>query len=214
MEKTKSKKKPITKRPQPVPKKSSTAVGVKGDASYKASSAAKKSKSNASKVKSPISSPAESDDGDDDSDEETTKTATKSKQRSGKTDSIQSTAASSNSSKKLKTPAKAIDCKEVVVRKRMASLNASAMLAAAYEVERHFDRVESMATSENDVPKTVPPKKIKDIKDIKDEVLESKDVNKNIHALSIIFSEIKNMVFPFAQFFFVPYRLSPFPPMW
>lgn len=59
------------------------------------------------------------------------------------------------------------------MRKRMASLNASAMLAAAYEVERHLDRVESMATSEIDAPKPTLPKKIKDIKD---EVLESKDV--------------------------------------
>lgn len=201
MEKPKSKKKPITKRSQPVPKKSSTAVSGK-DASYKASSAAKKSKSNALKAKSPISSPAESEDDDDDSGEETAKTTTKSKPRSGKTDSNQSTAMSTVSSKKQKTPAKSNDCKDVVVRKRMASLNASAMLAAAYEVERHLDRVESMASSENDAPKSVQPKKIKDIKDIKDEVLESKDVIKHIHNLSIPFSKIENVFFSFSQYFF------------
>lgn len=61
------------------------------------------------------------------------------------------------------------DAKDVVVRKRMASLNASAMLAAAYEAERHIDRVESKytatttsATATSDVPST--PKRIKDIK--------------------------------------------------
>lgn len=142
MGKPKSKKKPIPKRPQPVPKKSSTAVGGKGDAPAKTSSAAKKSKA----------------------------ASTASAASVGPT----------NSPKKSKPPAKANDCKELVVRKRMASLNASAMLAAAYEVERHLDRVESMATSENDAPKPALSKKIKDIKDIKDEVLESKDVT-NTH---------------------------------
>lgn len=72
--------------------------------------------------------------------------------------------------------AKTTDVKEVVVRKRMASLNASAMMAASYEVERQLDRCEakmykcSPETEEHVV--TIPKKP----KDIKDEVLETKDV--------------------------------------
>ncbi|KAJ6634600.1 hypothetical protein Bhyg_13175 [Pseudolycoriella hygida] len=66
------------------------------------------------------------------------------------------------------------DFKELVVRKRMASLNASAMLAATYEVERHLDRCDSMyygSSAESDT--IVTPKKIKDIKR---EIEEPKEV--------------------------------------
>ncbi|XP_031626867.1 uncharacterized protein LOC116343110 isoform X2 [Contarinia nasturtii] len=72
--------------------------------------------------------------------------------------------------------AKSTDIKEVVVRKRMASLNASAMMAASYEVERQFDKCEekmykvSAADAEEHI--TPPPKKAKDIKN---EVFEPKD---------------------------------------
>lgn len=64
----------------------------------------------------------------------------------------------------------------MVVRKRMASLNASAMLAATYEVERHLDRCDSMyygSSAESDT--LVTPKKIKEII-IKREVEEPKEV--------------------------------------
>lgn len=57
----------------------------------------------------------------------------------------------------------------------MASLNASAMLAAAYEVERHIDRCEAKynsATNDSDAPS---PKRVKDIKN---EDREEKDVSK------------------------------------
>lgn len=67
------------------------------------------------------------------------------------------------------------DFKDLVVRKRMASLNASAMLAATYEVERHLDRCDSMyygSSAESDT--LVTPKKIKDIKR---EIEEPKEVN-------------------------------------
>lgn len=68
---------------------------------------------------------------------------------------------------------------DLVVRKRMASLNASAMLAASYEVERHFDQCDSMynsssAAAESDSDPSTSPKKIKTIKN---EVDESKEVN-------------------------------------
>lgn len=71
---------------------------------------------------------------------------------------------------------KATDVKEVVVRKRMASLNASAMMAATYEVERQLDKCEekmykvSAAATDADI---TPPKKAKEIKN---EVFETKDV--------------------------------------
>lgn len=201
MEKPKTKKKTITKRPQPIPKKAPSAVGGKNDTSNKTSSAAaKKSKSAVTKVKSPISSPTESE--NDDGDGMTT-TPTKPRPRIKKTDISRPMSVATvnpvNLSKKSKTPAKPNDGKELVVRKRMASLNASAMLAAAYEVERHLDRVESMATSETDAPKSALPKKIKDIKD---EVLESKDVihrppHTQTHARSLIIFLNRKCFFPF-----------------
>lgn len=73
------------------------------------------------------------------------------------------------------------EIKDVVVRKRMASLNASAMLAAAYEVERHIDRAEAKynaASSATDSDASAPtPKRLKDIKN---EVRDEKDVSKII----------------------------------
>ena len=63
------------------------------------------------------------------------------------------------------------------VRKRMASLNASAVMAATYDVERHLDKhLEQMDTyaRASEAEKEVTPKRIKDIKD---EVVDSKDVN-------------------------------------
>lgn len=68
------------------------------------------------------------------------------------------------------------DVKDVVVRKRMASLNASAMMAATYEVERQLDKSEALYKhhrSDSDEQVAVAPKKPKDIKD---EILEQKDV--------------------------------------
>lgn len=70
------------------------------------------------------------------------------------------------------------DVKDLTVRKRMASLNASAMMAATYEVERQLDKCEEKMYKLNaDTDELIsPPKKAKDIKN---EVLESKDVRKN-----------------------------------
>lgn len=71
---------------------------------------------------------------------------------------------------------KTTEVKEVVVRKRMASLNASAMMAATYEVERHLDKCEAKMykqSAETTEMITVPKKS----KEIKDEVVESKDVS-------------------------------------
>lgn len=70
---------------------------------------------------------------------------------------------------------KATDIKEVVVRKRMASLNASAMMAATYEVERQLDKCEEKMykVSADTDEHIAPPKKAKDIKN---EVFETKDV--------------------------------------
>lgn len=82
----------------------------------------------------------------------------------------------SKNKRKLSPHDRKSDFKDLVVRKRMASLNASAMLAATYEVERHLDRCDSMyygSSAESDTH-TVTPKKIKDIKR---EVEEPKDVS-------------------------------------
>lgn len=76
-----------------------------------------------------------------------------------------------------KAPIKTSDFKELVVRKRMASLNASAMMAATYEVERHLDHCESIYNNSSGGESEVPnlPKKAKAIKD---EILDTKDVRK------------------------------------
>lgn len=94
--------------------------------------------------------------------------------------------------KKLKKPiarkaTKSIDVKEVVVRKRMASLNASAMMAATYEVERQLDKCEEkMYKVSADADEHItPPKKVKEIKN---EVFETKDVCTSKDFLIFFFS--------------------------
>lgn len=68
--------------------------------------------------------------------------------------------------------------KDLVVRKRMASLNASAMLAASYEVERHLDRCDSMYNSSSPESQSEAPSSPKKIKEIKHEIVdEVKEVN-------------------------------------
>lgn len=69
------------------------------------------------------------------------------------------------------------DAKEVVVRKRMASLNASAMMAATYEVERQLDKSEAKLYKYSPRPEEPTAKLPKKAKDIKDEVVEPKDVS-------------------------------------
>lgn len=99
-----------------------------------------------------------------------------------------------NASKKFKkpsarqVPAKATEFKELVVRKRMASLNASAMLAATYEVERHLEQCESIYNNDSSGVESDVPTVTKKAKDIKGEILETKDVNRlfSIHARNII----------------------------
>lgn len=167
--KPKVKKKTLLKRPVPSSKKLTSK-----DESSSSKSVAKKAKvptikskvtKNAGKVSSD-----ESHDSDDDN------------------DSHKNMEIDQKLSKKFKKPKarKAVvptDVKEVVVRKRMASLNASAMMAATYEVERQLDKSEALykhdknSCSESDENIVVEPKKPKDIKD---EVLESKDVCRKI----------------------------------
>lgn len=74
---------------------------------------------------------------------------------------------------------KTTDIDEMVVPKRMASLNASAMMAASYEVERHLDKCEEKMYKVNtDTEEHItPPPKI--AKDIKNEVFEPNDVRIN-----------------------------------
>lgn len=73
--------------------------------------------------------------------------------------------------------AKTTDVKDVVVRKRMASLNASAMMAATYEVERQLDKCEAKMYKCSPGPEEPTATLPKKAKDIKDEVLELKDVS-------------------------------------
>lgn len=83
---------------------------------------------------------------------------------------------------------KTTDVKENVVRKRMASLNASAMMAATYEVERQLDKCEEkmfkMSTDTTVDHPVIPPKKPKEIKN---EVLEPKDVRNFFFPLHFFF---------------------------
>lgn len=85
---------------------------------------------------------------------------------------------------KQRTVESKTEFKDLVVRKRMASLNATAMLAASYEVERHLDRCDSMYNSsspesQSEAPSS--PKKLKDIKhEIIDEVKEVKEYQQSV----------------------------------
>lgn len=99
----------------------------------------------------------------------TKKSATASKSKSTKTTAV----ASATTTAKTET-------KDVVVPKRMASLNASAMLAAAYEAERHIDRVESKYTTNATVTDSDAPSTPKRLKDIKNEERDDKEVRANI----------------------------------
>lgn len=67
---------------------------------------------------------------------------------------------------------KSNDVKEVVVRKRMASLNASAVMTATYEAERQLDKREQKLYK-IEADESVAPKKAKEIKN---ELPEPKDV--------------------------------------
>lgn len=69
------------------------------------------------------------------------------------------------------------DVKDVVVRKRMASLNASAMMAATYEVERQLDKCEAKMYKCSPEPVEHTATLPKKAKEIKDEVLEPKEVS-------------------------------------
>lgn len=74
--------------------------------------------------------------------------------------------------RKHRTPESKTEFTELVVKKRMASLNATAMLAASYEVERHLDRCDSMYNSSSAESHSETPPSPKKIKDIKHEIID------------------------------------------
>lgn len=105
--------------------------------------------------------------------------------------------------------AKTTDVKDVVVSKRMASLNASAMMAATYEVERQLDKCEAKMYRCSPGPEehtATPPKKAKDIKD---EVLEPKDVSIQQQSLSFEFANIMFLIIIIISLLFNLYQLKP-----
>lgn len=160
MEKPKSKKKNNLKRVTPTKKSAAS------NAKEQSKVAVKKAKNPSAKLKQVKRTPnkhSSQSDSDDNNDEEV--------------DSSESTVIQKKRKKPptpTKTKANSIDTKDVV-HKRMASLNASAMLAATYEVERHFDRCDSTYNGSSGAESEAPssPKKIKEIKD---EILDTKDV--------------------------------------
>lgn len=123
-----------------------------------------KPKPSADNRRSSSSSSSSSSSDDSDSDRETTRDRKPALKKLKKSIGQKAIAVKSN------------DVKEVIVRKRMASLNASAMMAASYEVERQFDKCEEkMYKMSSDAEEHIssPPKKAKEIKN---EVLEAKEV--------------------------------------
>lgn len=135
-------------------------------------SSVKKSKPLASKLKKSIKKMVSSNESDSENDESATKSSTVSV--------VERKPAAKKFKKQMIekiAKAKPTDVKDVVVRKRMASLNASAMMAATYEVERQLDKCEAKMYKYSpgfEEPTATLPKKAKDIKD---EVLEPKDVS-------------------------------------
>ena len=81
-----------------------------------------------------------------------------------------------NKKRKRRSVDSKTEFKDLVVRKRMASLNASAMLAASYEVERHLDRCDSLYNGSSAESRSATPTSPKKIKDIKNEVDDTKEV--------------------------------------
>lgn len=102
----------------------------------------------------------------------------------------------SDTKNKKKSKDKDNDIKDVVLKKRMASLNASAILTATYEVERHLDRDLSQSSEDDinseeeeggvesidEIPSS--PVKIKDVKNENDSDETTKEVK---YFISLLF---------------------------
>lgn len=83
--------------------------------------------------------------------------------------STKSTSNNGKSTKRKLSP----NPKDPLSMKRMASLNASAMLAATYEVERHFDRLDESSSESSS--ERIPKKEVKSEKKVKDEKIDADD---------------------------------------
>lgn len=172
--KTKVKKKTLTKKSTPPSKKANAA-----DKSESNKTIAKKLKATPNKIKAKSAvktkptNKSDSSSNDSDSDRESATIDRKPTLKKLKKSMARKAAA-----------VKSIDVKEIVVRKRMASLNASAMMAATYEVERQLDKCEEKMykVSADTDEHIAPPKKAKDIKN---EVLEPKDVRCSFSKLMV-----------------------------
>lgn len=78
-----------------------------------------------------------------------------------------SSSSNSNSKRKRRDSDKDGEIKDLVVRKRMASLNAAAILSATYEAERHIDRQHQALESDEEISSDetrLTPKKLKETK--------------------------------------------------
>lgn len=165
------KKKTLPKKTQASPKKANTAgkdESTKQAAAKKVKPAPNKVKAKKSAKPKPKPKPCDSDNSSNDSDSDRESSVDRKPVLKKLKKSIARKAAKVAISKTT-------DVKDVVVRKRMASLNASAMMAATYEVERQLDKCEEkMYKISADTEEHIsPPKKPKDIKN---EVFEPKDV--------------------------------------
>lgn len=131
----------------------------------------------------------------------------KKKPKLKKTASSLKSTSKSNKRKKTKDDDKSGD-KNVVVKKRMASLNASAILAANYEIENYAAKHESSSTEtsdssgeerddDDDVEEKKPPTMKKEKKDVK---MESEEVFLLLFCLLFTFSSPQMLqVFQFLQ---------------
>lgn len=174
-DKSKAKKKPQPRKPaakhnaKTASAATAAAVANKADPKTKAKSAPKP-KSNKRTVSSARSSSSSDSSTDDDDDDDAAADDNKNAKSKGNT--VVGTSDSAADKPKSKTaankrqkrsPESQTEFKELVVRKRMASLNATAMLAASYEVERHLDMdslYNGSTTEDSDVDDPPSPKKL------------------------------------------------------
>lgn len=156
-DKSKTKKKPQPRKPAAKSTAKTVAVGSANKADSKPKAKPKTNKRTVSSARSSSSSDSSSDD------DEADKTD-KSKGSDGASAAAGKSKAKAAANKRQKrSPESQTVFKELVVRKRMASLNATAMLAASYEVERHMDMASlynGSSTEDSDVDDPPSPRKV------------------------------------------------------
>ncbi|XP_055302088.1 uncharacterized protein LOC129568368 isoform X2 [Sitodiplosis mosellana] len=179
-QKAKVKKKPLPKKSVASTKKQPNTVGK--DESSKVAHKKLKATPNKAKKKNVTKAKPNSDDSDNSSNDSDSDRESHTTDRKPVLKKFKKSIARKAATASTTTVSKSSDVKEVVVRKRMASLNASAMMAATYEVERQLDKCEEKMykVSADADERITPPKKAKEIKNEVFELKDTKPVSTNV----------------------------------